>query len=478
MKKAHQLVAVFILAAGLGISQDSFADNQTLDITPVVTNGDLPYQVAIEQASFTLPSGVHSYASGIYNNQWVLLAGRTNGMHSFENNNNNFPPSSQNTTVFVVNPATGAVYTKSLTDPSSGLSQAQIDILSATSPQSYHTSTTLFITGGYGVDTETGLFNTKPVLTAIDLQGLIHWVVNPSPNETAAQHIRQVTDPTFQVTGGYMNQSNKDLTLLVYGQNFQGFYVPNSNGLYTEQVRRFKINDGSRRLAFDLKTPIPEVPNPDLRRRDLNVVPVMHHLYGTALPAYVAFSGVFTPTDGAWTVPVLIDYWGNSSMQDPNDPATFKQGMNNYASPFATLYSKETKTSYVTLFGGISFGYFENGAFVTDSELPFINQVTTITLDKEGQYTQFLMDNEYPVIISTGSNPGNPFLFGAGARFFPVQSLPTYDNGVIKLDKLGVDPITIGYIVGGIMSTLQNTNVPSDSAASPYIFKVTLQPTP
>ena len=35
----------------------------------------------------------------------------------------------------------------------------------------------------------------------------------------------------------------------------------------------------------------------------------------------------------------------------------------------------------------------------------------------------------------------------------------------------------IGYIVGGIMSTLPNTNVRSDTAASPYIFKVTLTST-
>lgn len=472
-----KIVSNSFLTLSITFSSLLSADNQTATLSEVITNGQLPYQVVIEQAGFSLPSGLHSYSSAIYKGKWVLLSGRTNGLHDFSNTDDNFPPSFQNTSIYVINPETGSVTVKSLTDPSSGLTQEQIDFLSVTSPQSYNDSKNLYIAGGYGVITESGLFSTKPVLTAIDLKGIIHWVENPSPNETAAQHIRQTVDSTFQVTGGYMTRSNKNLTLLIFGQNFSGFYTDDSNGLYIEQIRRFKINDKSK-LSVSLKNPLPPERDPSYRRRDLNVVPITHDLYGTPLPAYVAFSGVFTTTTGVWTVPVLIDYWGNPSMEDPESPTTFKQAMNNYVCPTVSLYSNETKNAYVTFFGGISFGYFQNGVFTTDSEIPFINQVTTITLDKNGIYSQYLMENEYPVILSTGSNPGNQLLFGAGANFFPVENLPTYQNGVIKLDKLGLEPIVIGYIVGGIMSTLPNTNVPSDSAASPYIFTVTLQPTP
>lgn len=473
----YTLGSLFLLAA-LTTSPLLDGDNQTPDLSPVVVGGQLPFQVVLEEASFALPSGIHSFASAMYEDQWLLLAGRTNGMHEFNNNNNNFPPSSQNTTVFVVRPSTGEVFTKSLSDASSGLTQEQIDSLSVTSPQSYQTAKTLYMSGGYGVDTGTGLFSTKPILSAIDLKGLIHWVVNPFNQETAAQHIRQVRDPSFQVTGGFMASSNKNLTLLIFGQNFEGYYVPESSGIYTEQVRRFKINDSQNALSFSLKSPIPEERNPDFRRRDLNVVPVIHALYGTALPAYIAFSGVFTPTVGIWTVPVLIDYWGNGTMADPADPAAFKQAMNNYASAFISFYSNRTKSAYVTLLGGISYGFFVNGVFQTDDEFPFINQITTVSLDNNGHYTQYLMNNEYPVIPSTGSNPGNTLLFGAAARFFTAEGIPTHDNKVIKLDKLGTEPIVIGYIVGGIMSTVPNTATASDSAASPYVFKVTLQPTP
>src|ERR1051326_4600141 len=165
-------------------------------------------------------------------------------------------------------------------------------------------------------------------------------------------------------------------------------------------------------------------------------------------------------------------------MADPTDTATFAQGMNNWACPTLQLYSHKEKNSYTVLMGGISFGFFASGVFETDAELPFINQVTTIKRDRDGVFSQYLMDGEYPVILSTGSNPGNQLLFGAGATLIPVDGLPRYKNGVLKLDALGSGPVVVGYIVGGIQSTLPNTNTSADTAASPYIFKVTLVPAP
>jgi hypothetical protein len=92
-------------------------------------------------------------------------------------------------------------------------------------------------------------------------------------------------------------------------------------------------------------------------------------------------------------------------------------------------------------------------------------------------FSQCLINAEYPVILSNGSNPGNQLLFGADATLILTDGLPTYGNGVLKYDALGSNPIVVGYIVGGIQSTLPNTNVSTDSAASPFIFTVTLVPT-
>ena len=163
-------------------------------------------------------------------------------------------------------------------------------------------------------------------------------------------------------------------------------------------------------------------------------------------------------------------------MANPDSSNTFKQAMNQYICPTVGLYSAHDKNMYTIFFGGLSYGYFKYGQFETDEEIPFINQLTTIKIDKHGHYTQYIMWNEYPVIRSTQSNPGKRLLFGAGAQFFEAPGIPMYNNTVVKMDKLGHKPKLLGYIVGGIQSTLHNTNTMSDSAASPYIFKVTYVP--
>ena len=85
------------------------------------------------------------------------------------------------------------------------------------------------------------------------------------------------------------------------------------------------------------------------------------------------------------------------------------------------------------------------------------------------------MDERYPVILSTGTNPGNELLIGAGAYFINSPTAPQYSNQVINIDQLS-EPTVLGYIVGGIMSTVPNTSSQADSTASPYVFAVTLNP--
>lgn len=469
----------FVLVAACG-AVSLFANgvsnlNQTPTVTPIITDHQLQFSVQVGLADFSLPNGLHSYAQAVYQGKWLFLAGRTNGLHGFSDGNNNFPPSTQNKVVYVVDPVSKTVFSRSLNDPSSGLSQLEIDLLSVTSPQSYYIGPTLYITGGYGVESATGLFSTKNCLSAIDIPGLMHWVIASSPSETAAQHIRQLFHPVFQVTGGYMTKIRDNPTLLVFGQNFAGYYHSDSNGFYTEQVRRFNIIDDGVNLGVQVLPSRPSHRQEPFRRRDLNVVPVIHKKGGRYRQQLIAFSGVFTIKGGIWTVPVVISSSGKCEMKSSYLTETFKQGMNNYACPTVGLFSKNNGATYTIFLGGISYGYFEGGEFQTDPEIPFINQITTVKYDQEGNFSQYLMDAEYPVILSTQSNPGNPLLFGAGAQFIPANENIFYGNGVINLDVLK-EPTVVGYVVGGIQSTLPNTNGPSDSAASPYIFKVTITP--
>ena len=196
-------------------------------------------------------------------------------------------------------------------------------------------------------------FNT---LSAIDLPGLVAWTQGGAG--TAKASIRQITDPSLAVTGGDIFEI-AGRTHLVFGQNFQGNYGPGSNGMYTDQVRSFDIVDDGINLSLANPTQTPDVAA--YRRRDLNIVPVIKPGPGGQLnQGLVALSGVFTPSNGAWTVPVEIDANGNPTMADPNDPATFKQGMNGYHSAKVGLFSESTGQMHEILFGGISYQYYDS----------------------------------------------------------------------------------------------------------------------
>lgn len=450
-----------------------YADNQTLTTSTIQPNAALPFRIKIKQANFTLPVGIHSGVVGFYQGLWVFIAGRTNGLHGF--GGDPFPPDSQNTSIIVVDPVKGKTYMRDLFDPSSGLNKKLIDSLSVTSPQGYQEGDTLYMSGGYGFEKSTSRYDTKPLFTAIYLPGIVRWVLEPkNKKHSVIANIKQISNPIFQITGGKMVNEG-GVVQLIFGQNFDGVYTPASNGNYSEQVRRFQITNNKGKLGVNILKSIPEIPDPSYRRRDLNILPALLNDNNTLHFGNIAYGGVFTLTSGVWTVPVVINARGKPSMANPDAATTFKQGMNQYVSAAASLYSRRGADMYHILFGGISYGYFAGGVFTTDDEDPFINQVTTIKMNKFGYFTQYLMSDEYPVILSTASNPGNPLLFGAGAYFIPNVKVQRYPNNVINLDSI-TKPTVIGYIVGGIQSTVPNTSTDSDSAGSNYVFTVTVVP--
>jgi hypothetical protein len=478
MRKIWRMPVRFTLALIMSaFISFAYADNQTPTVSPVYPEDSLPFTVEVVQSDFMLPTGVQSFASAMYEGKWLLITGRTTGLHGFDPVPTNFPPNKQSTLVFVIDPVFRRVWTRNLADPSSGLSQKQIDSLSVTNAQFFQKEKTLYITGGYGVDTATGAYNTKDTLTAIDLPGLMNWVMQQSAFDPATTHIRQISNSLFQITGGAMFQvDDESPMLIVFGQNFDGQYHGHSNGLYNMQIQRFNLLDDGQNLSVEVLDPLPATPDPNYRRRDLNIVPIMELRDYYAKPALMAYSGVFTLTGGAWTVPVTISPDGSSYMDDPSLPDTFKQSMNVYLSPTLGLYARKTRDMFTIVFGGITWGYFQDGKFLTDDEKPFTNQIITIKRDKHKQQSQYLMNASFPTILSEQSNPGNPLLFGASAAFFPNPDIECYPNSVAKFDHLPKEKTLLGYIVGGIQSTLPNTNFDSDSAASPYIFEVYITP--
>src|ERR1700758_5359586 len=89
-------VRLAIFTATLRLASWVTAQNQTATLSPILPNSGLPFTIQIEQAGFSLPSGLQSFVVGTSGGKWLLLTGRINGLHGF-GPTNNFPPDTQNT---------------------------------------------------------------------------------------------------------------------------------------------------------------------------------------------------------------------------------------------------------------------------------------------------------------------------------------------------------------------------------------------
>ena len=478
--KNHKFLFLFLLATTAFLSIESA--NQTDTVFTPLSEDLLPYTIRIEQDTLEFPNvvnpttsvisaGLNGFVLANYNDKWLLLTGRTTGQHQFGPTDNNFPANRQNQAVYVIDIINQTISYRFLTDPSAGLTTKEIECLSAQVPEVMQLDDILLIMGGYGVDTENSTFNTKPILTKLNIPGVIDWV--ETGNGSFKSNMTQIENPFFAVTGGvhHFTQMHRPM-LLTLGQNFTGAYNPTtSNGIYTKQIQPFYFGSFPEQLVLLRGTNPPK--QDAYRRRDLNSFAVIEKKENTYAAAYMVLAGVFTLTTGAWTVPIFIDQDGSSFMPDPDDPNTFKQGMNAYNSAHIGLFSKESNDMFVLLFGGISFLYYDGATFVEDSELAYDGSVSTIKIDENKNVTQYLMNNQFPSIVFPGQVTNS--FFGAESKF-----ISTYDrlfpNGVVSLDSLEQNKETlIGYIVSGIQSRFRNNNGGGsigNSFSSPYIFKV------
>ena len=475
---------------------DAAAANQTNVFSPVTLGDHLPYQIEVrryDMGATEMPT-LHSFAAAEYGDQWVIAAGLTNGLHGFDLDQSSIPTRKQNREIWVVDPITRASWHRTLdpADAGSGLTEAEVLSLTTANSQSEQVGDRLYMTGGYGDDntndnSSRGTFST---LTAFDLPELVDWVKGGSG--LASDHIRQLNDPFFKVTGGDMYKMG-DNVLLVFGQNYEGRYRGSLNGTYTKQVRVFTIQDDGMNLGFEHIQSSTAMQH--FRRRDLNVYPTIEKTPdGSLTEGLTSLSGVFTESFGAWTVPVEIDVNGNPLQIDngldplntdgalDRDSSVFKQAMNNYHSAKVGLFSESTGDMHELLFGGITLQEYDpshanadaNG-FVTDLGLPNTNQISSVIRQADGSYHQQYL-GEYPTIFAPG---GGRMRFGSNAQFFLADNVPTYKNGVVDLDALS-DTTILGYIYGGLIANAPHVfgNPTGLSSASGEVFQVMLTPVP
>ena len=423
--------------------------------TPVLaTPQNLPYTLQIQPVPMpsapTIQSAVHAQSNGL----WLLFGGRTNGLHGFDPNGVlNFPPVHQNNDVYVINPATGQVWSKAWSDL--GLPASVTASLASSNQEYYQAGDRLYTVGGYSNDASTNQFTTYDTLSAISVSGLINAVVD---NGDAAGLVKQIHDPRFAVTGGDMNMIN-GRSFLVFGQNFQGAYnggVAGFSQVYTDEVRSFRIIDKGRSLSIASYQAQRDPVN--FRRRDGNLGAVV---FPNGRPGLTAYGGVFTPAGNGYRNPILIGPGGMARVD-----TQYQQFFSQYNTANIPLFDGRNGSMTTIFFGGISLYHYNlgTGQLTSDPALPFVNDVTSMVRRADGSTQEYIMPSQLPG------------LFGAEAAFFASPGLPTYSNGVIKLDQLS-GPTTLGYIVGGIVSSVPNTTSPlNQTTASNQVFKVTLVP--
>jgi hypothetical protein len=421
----------------------------------VANSGNLSYTIRVTPVSIPDLLGVQSAVSAESGGEGLIFGGRTNGLHGFSTDPtvNNFPPEYQNRTIQVVDPSTGKVW--SVDWGQTGLPASETDPLTSTAQEFLQVGNTLYVIGGYGVDSSTGQMVTFDTLTAINVPGLIQDV---KAGTGFANDIRQTEDPRLRVNGGDLGAIGNRF-YLVFGQDFEGDYSPappeNFTQVYTNTIGSFQIVNQPG-VPLGITSYSAQVDPVNFRRRDGN----LHAIITPSGQEGLEYDGgVFTPgPEGTgFRNPIVIGPDGVGRVD-----FGYQQYFNQYTAPEIPLFSAATGSMQTVTLGGIGLFHYDptTGNLTEDTGLPFTPDITAQVTSANG------LRREYSIL------PQLPGLLGASAAFFHNPGLPTYANGVIQLDKL-TGPTVLGYMFGGIQAFVPNFG---PSVATPDVFLVTLVP--
>lgn len=406
------------------------------------------YKIQLEPIQIPGLPGLHSFAYAQHDEHWLIIGGRTDGLHARQPFRS-FPEAENNTVMYVVNPDTKQVWQAAV---------SQLPVRLAEHMQSgnmnfHQWADTLYIIGGYAYAASIGDHITFPYLTTIDVPGLITAIKEKKP---LISHFQQLEDSAFAVTGGHLGKIGNHF-LLVGGQRFDGRYNPMDHPTfvqqYTDQIRSFRIHTHQGRLTIsDYSVHTDPV---HLHRRDYNLIP---RIYPDGSHGYTISSGVFQPLiDLPYLYPVNISATGYTPQP------SFNQYLNNYHTAFASIYESGSGIQHTLFFGGLSQYYIKDGQLIRDDEVPFVQTISRISIDANGQFSEFNMPVEMPAFL------------GTSAEFITNPQLPAVSDRLIDVQVIKNDSFIIGHIVGGIASPSPNpfnSNETDITSASSVIYVV------
>ena len=497
---------------------------------PRATNAadTVPFTITLEEISYaeSAPPGLQSYTSAVLDDgRWLVVAGRTVGLHTFNAVDNqadptkgNFPPSSANHELLVIDPNDGVQArfdVRKLSDELAGP-------LQSTNQQFWHDheDDTLYVLGGYGVDPADDLmvtFNTMLVMSPERVASIL-----TSGNADTARELEDAIqvfhDDRFAVTGGYYENLD-GLHYLAFGQLFFGQYstfgrpqdslfaqrqqteilertegevhdvdqlrTATRGGVpfvqhYTEELRVFTLKPDSSEILSYGATVTSDAAR-SFHRRDGNFVKTIDPSTGKARLA--AFGGVFPPgVIGAYPQPIYIDGPGIYDIAD------FEQSFSQYECPILIAYDPDSKAVFHTFFAGISNHFYHlTDTQIADYEkvtaegrndgLPWINDISVLVLDGDGNHSEFILPKGMPDHRLVGAN-GELLqaIPPSGAKDIRYAAVPE----AVDLSKMNPgESRVVGYIYGGIEATAPLPLIPNfGTSASSSVFAVTLTKTP
>lgn len=387
--------------------------------------------------------GVHSFVCGTtQSGQWLILGGRIDGVHKRQPFAA-FVAKDNNTKAYLIDPIIGRVQSCDLnTLPAELFEQIQ-----STNQSFYQRGSTLYTLGGYGRSDLRQDHITFDGLIAIDVEGLAKAIETQS---APSPHFRVIRNTAFMVAGGQMGYLDSTF-YLVGGQWFEGRYNPEGPDFgprfkqeYTNAIRRFKIvDDGLTMRMIDFSTQIDTL---ELHRRDYNMAP---QIFPDGSKGFTAFSGVFNANDQPWLN--VVDVFSDRYM--PNQ--SFNQLLNHYHCAKMPVYDRDKNEMHTFFFGGMAQFYFDSiGRLIEDENVPSVNTVARVSRDYQNNWTEYrIKDVEMPGLL------------GSGAEFIHAHEVPS-DHGTIDLNALPEGKNLVGYLVGGIESTMENVFFEDDDSLS------------
>lgn len=411
-------------------------------------------QISFDLKPVDLPNfpGIQSYVVGQDAGKWLILGGRTEGLHKrrpFEA----FLASGNNNRIYVIDIESKEVWSKDLTE----LPVAMQEQLQSTNMEFAQKGNELFIIGGYAFSNTAGGHITFPYLTVIDVPELISDIIS---NDSIIDNFIQLKDERMAVTGGNLEILD-DRFYLVGGHRFDGAYNPmgpdHGPGFsqeYTNAIRGFTVErNGNELLIENYENQYDET---NLHRRDYNLIP---QIYPDGTSGFTIFSGVFQhQVDLPFLNTIDITAEGYSVNND------FSQYLSHYHSAHVPFFSESENKMTTVFFGGISQYFLDTqNNLIKDDDVPFVKTISSVTREADGSMNE----------IKIGEMPG---LLGASAEFILHPSITANNERIILLDELPADEsVLIGYVVGGIESQVANSffsNSDGLSKASPTIFEV------